>query len=431
MLTAPPGLDLSGLFSSFDMTSRDSVIVAVSGGSDSTALLLLLNEHLGRHAPRTRLVAVTVDHALRPESAGEAAAVARLCEALCITHRTVVWTGAKPASGTAAAAREARYALLAEAARAERSDLVLTGHTANDQAETVMMRGARASGRGLAGIAPATLFDARIWFGRPLLKTRRGALRAFLKQKGVGWIDDPSNVSDRYERPRVRKALSESEIVQALGIAGQASADRTALGEDAARLIGDHACRAGPGLLRLSCDFFRTDRQDAAVYALRILLAVAGGTEHLPDEARTTALYIRLAAGEPVRAVLSRALVDRRRGGIFLLRERRGLPASANLPDGSVWDRRYRIAGEAEAALAVAASPLMEGNLPDAPASLVRQAAAGIPDAGPGRGAVPVAAPWARYLPLFDVAPARAVARLIGASEIPEPPFHGHIGGKA
>ena len=67
----------------------------------------------------------------------------------------------------------------------------------------------------------------------------------------------------------------------------------------------------------------------------------------------------------------------------------------------------------------------------DAPASLVRQAAAGIPDAGPGRMAVPVAAPWARYLPLFDLAPARAVARLIGASEIPEPPFPEHIAGKA
>jgi tRNA(Ile)-lysidine synthase len=435
LLTALPGLDLSGLFYSFDITSRGSVIAAVSGGSDSTALLLLLNDYLSRQAPQTRLVAVTVDHALRTESAGEAAAVARLCESLGIAHRTVVWSGAKPETGIAAAAREARHALLAEAARAERSDLVFTGHTANDQAETVMMRGARGKGsglgRGMAGIAPATLFGGNVWFGRPLLDIRREALRALLKQRGVGWMDDPSNVSDRYERPRVRKALSESETDQALKIAGEASAERTALGEDAARLIGEHAHRAGPGLLRLSADFFRGDLKDAAVYALRILLAVVGGTEHLPDQARTAGLYTRLASGEPVRAVLSRALIDRRRGGIFLLREQRGLPASENLQDGAVWDGRYRIVRNAEAVLSRAASPAKETNEFDAPASLVRQAAAGLPDAGPGRVAVPVAAPWTRYLPLFDFAPARAIARLIGASEIPEPPFPGHIAGKA
>jgi tRNA(Ile)-lysidine synthase len=433
LLTALPGLDLSGLFSSFHIKSR--VIAAVSGGSDSTALLLLLNEYLGRHAPSTRLVAITVDHALRPESAEEAAAVASLCKSLAIAHRTVVWSGAKPATGIAAAAREARHALLAEAARAERSDLVLTGHTANDQAETVMMRGARGKGaglgRGLAGIAPATLFGGSVWFARPLLGARREALRAFLNQKGVGWLDDPSNVSDRYERPRVRKALSETQIVQALKIAGEASADRTAIGEAAARLIGDHAYRAAPGLLRLSPDFLRTDRQDAAVYALRILLAVAGGTEHLPDNARTAALYARLASGEPVRAVLSRALIDRRRDGIHLLRERRGLPASASLPDGAVWDGRYRIVAGAESAPAGAAPPVTAADEFDAPASLVRQAAASLPNAGPGRVAVPVAAPWARYLPLFDLAPARAVVGLIGASEIPQPPFPEHIAGKA
>lgn len=431
MLTALPGHDLSGLLSSFDITSRCSVIAAVSGGSDSTALLLLLNDYLCRQAPQTRLVAVTVDHGLRSESAGEAAAVARLCERMDIAHRTVVWSGAKPSTGIAAAAREARHALLAEVARAERSDLVLTGHTANDQAETVTMRGARATGRGLAGIAPATLFGGGVWFGRPLLDIRRDALRVFLRQRGVGWMDDPSNVSDRFERPRVRKALSESEIDHALKIAGEASAERTALGEDAARLIGEHAHRAGPGLLRLSSEFFGTDHKDAAVYALRILLAVVGGTEHLPDEARTAALYARLASGEPVRAVLSRALVDRRRGGIFLLREQRGLPASENLPDGAVWDGRYRIVRNAEAVLSRAASPAKETNEFDAPASLVRQAAAGLQDAGPGRVAVPVTAPWTRYLPLFDLAPARAIARLIGASEIPEPPFPEHIAGKA
>jgi tRNA(Ile)-lysidine synthase len=435
VLTAPQGLDLSELFSSFDLVSRGSVIAAVSGGSDSTALLLLLKDHLDRLAPATTLVAVTVDHALRPESATEAAGVARLCAKLGVAHRIARWTGKKPTTGLAAAAREARHRLLAEAAADEKTDLVLTGHTANDQAETVLMRQARnEAGRGLAGIAPATLFDGRVWFARPLVAARREALRALLRERNVRWIDDPTNADERQERPRLRKRLAaddgEAAIATALNVAAAAAEHRETAGHRAAALIRAGAEAHAPGLLRLRPGFLAAADRDATLYALRILLAIAGGSPHLPDEARSAELTARLASGQTDRAVLSRALVDRRSSGIFLLRELRDLPDRDALRAGAIWDGRYRIVDALQDAgdRAPAAAPPGADTVPD---SLKRMAAASQPVLPAGWSATPVLAPWARYLPSFDVAAAQAAGRLVGAAEIRKPPLREHIESKA
>jgi len=419
----PATLSPASLFSPLDIAARRVVVVAVSGGSDSTALLSLFVEHVRRAAPSMKVVAATVDHALRPESAQEAALVGAFCKKLGIDHHVLTWTGEKPKSGLLAAARDARHDLLAGLARREGADVVLTGHTADDQAETVTMRRARGGmqedGRGLAGIAPATLFDGDIWFARPLLATRREALREYLRQRQIGWIDDPTNVDDRYERPVVRKSLSgvegEVTIVDALRIADDAGGHRTALGKAAAELIEAFADRPAPGLLRLQRDVLNADC-DAATYALRILLAVAGGTPHLPDDERSAALYRRLVEEMPMRAVLSRALVDSRAGGIFILREARNLPESA---EGVIWDGRYRLTGGH--LVSPQAMPTNSG-IPD---SLINKAGAAQPPANLP-ATTPILAPWARYLPSFDLAPARVVASLVGAGKIPAPPFAGH-----
>lgn len=436
-----PVISSTELFSRLDIVSRRNVIVAISGGSDSTALLLLLKDYIDRHSPATRLVAATVDHALRPGSADEARSVARLCATEGISHRTLTWTGKKPSTGISAAAREARHALLAGMARSEAADLVITGHTANDQAETVLMRQARKSGPelqerelqvpeaaslGWAGIAPATLFSADIWFARPLLGVRRETLRQFLRQRGMSWIDDPTNENELYERPRLRKRLDEQAIEAALRIAADAGARRYALGRDAAKLIDDFATMPANGIVRLEQGFFGAGEAadvGAAIHALRILLSVAGGTEHLPDLQRAEALYARLAGSlnGNFRSVLSRTLVDSRRDGVFLLREARGLPDG--MGDGDIWDGRYRISGvEPDAKDSTAAG----SNTKPVPASLLKLAAACQPDFPNGR-ATPILPPWRRYLPYFDVVPARAVARLIGAPDIRRTPFVEHI----
>ena len=454
MLSRPAGLDPVRLFSTLDLASHTSVIAAVSGGSDSTALLFLLDEYLRRFAPTTRLLSVTVDHALRPQSAREAGDVARLCARLGIAHSIRTWTADKPQTGLPAAAREARHVLLARAAREAEVSLIITGHTADDQAETVLMRQARHDGRGLAGIAPATLFDGRTWFVRPLLSVRRNELREFLSRRDIGWIDDPSNSNDRFERPRIRKSLRQggagTAIAAALHTASHAATQRIYLGKAVATFIRDHVTRPAAGLLRVAPEAFDSAASDVAVYVLRILLAVAGGTPHLPDERRATSLRDRLVERAPVRAVLSRALVDRRPAGIFLLREARGLPEPVAAAHGAIWDGRYRILADTASdmtriapvgAIAARSARSADAGIPD---SLVRAALAcepvvTYPDRhgdrrrpanDPAPLLMPCMAPWARFLPSFDLAPAGAVAKILRAPQIPAPPFPEHIESK-
>ncbi|MER8484859.1 tRNA lysidine(34) synthetase TilS [Mesorhizobium sp. M1322] len=448
------------VFSQIDFTN--GAVAAVSGGSDSTALLLLLKEHLDRTAPATKLLAVTIDHGLRPGSAAEAQAVARLCVGRGIAHRTLVWSGRKPSTGLPAAAREARYRLLSEAAQAEAIGLILTGHTADDQAETVLMRQAREDraredGRGLAGMAPATLYDWRIWIARPLLGTRRAALREVLRRANVGWAEDPTNEDEAFERPRIRAALADRNSIQrvedAVALAARAAVEREQLGHRAATLIRGFASRPAAGLIRLDPGFATAGDEAAAVYALRILLATVGGVAFLPDQVRSEALLDRLRA-TPFCATLSRTVVDARRTGLFLRRETRNPPPAAPAVNNALWDGRRRITlGDEPGAFLIAPVGAARAakqaiSEEDAPPSLVRAALAAEPvlwrasellgeclssaqdsPVLPGMAVCPVVAPFARFLPSFDLAPAGTVAALIGAPLLPAAPFSGHTAG--
>src|SRR5580658_7245655 len=122
-----------------DWKAVPGIVLAVSGGPDSIALMWLAARWRRSLARGPRLIAVTVDHGLRAEAAGEARNVKRLARALDLPHRTMRWTGAKPKTGLPAAARVARYGLLARAARESGATHILTAHTRDDQAETLLM----------------------------------------------------------------------------------------------------------------------------------------------------------------------------------------------------------------------------------------------------------------------------------------------------
>jgi tRNA(Ile)-lysidine synthase len=154
-----------------------------------------------------RLVAVTVDHGLRAEAKAEARDVKRLARALDLPHRTMRWTGAKPKTGLPAAARAARYRLLAQAARASGATHILTAHTRDDQAETLLMRLLRGSGiAGLAAMARQSERDG-VLLARPFLHVSKSQLIATLKKAKLGFADDPTNRDPSFTRPRLRTLM--------------------------------------------------------------------------------------------------------------------------------------------------------------------------------------------------------------------------------
>ena len=189
------------------LEASPSLLVAVSGGPDSTALLLMVAEWAGRRGT-TRIAAATVDHGLRPESAAEAQSVADLCERLGVPHAILLWTGAKPSTRLQERAREARYRLLAGHAQAIGAGTIVTGHHADDQAETVLFRLMRGSGvAGLRGMEPMSRRDG-VSIARPLLGVGKSALIAFAWARGAAFVEDPSNAELRFARPRLRALIA-------------------------------------------------------------------------------------------------------------------------------------------------------------------------------------------------------------------------------
>jgi tRNA(Ile)-lysidine synthase len=194
--------------------------LAVSGGPDSLALLLLAAE-----ARPLEVEAATVDHVLRPESRAEAETVAALCERLGVPHRilTVKWAE-KPETALQERARLMRYRLLGEWARERNLTSLLTAHHLDDQAETFLMRLARGSGvRGLAGMRPVTRAEgASVALVRPLLGWRHSELEAVCAAAGIDPVEDPSNDDDQFERVRIRKALAAADWLDPAAIARSA-----------------------------------------------------------------------------------------------------------------------------------------------------------------------------------------------------------------
>lgn len=243
--------------------------IAVSGGPDSLALLLLAS------AARPAMVeAATVDHGLRTESADEAAMVGSVCERLGIEHRILLadWPEA-PAANVQAAARAMRYRLLSDWAKDAGLPAIATAHHADDQAETLLMRLLRGAGvGGLGGTRACRALTDHLLLIRPLLTWRKSELVEIVAEAGLEPVDDPSNRDPRHDRSRVRSMLSRAEWADPARLAASASALRDAdeaLDWALAPLIGSRIVQDGDSLIIEPFDLPRELKR-------RLLLAAFG-----------------------------------------------------------------------------------------------------------------------------------------------------------
>jgi tRNA(Ile)-lysidine synthase len=283
-----------------DWKAAPAIVLAVSGGPDSMALMWLAARWRRALARGPRLIAVTVDHGLRAEAAGEARDVKRLARALELPHRTVRWTGAKPGTGLPAAARAARYRLLVQAALARGATHILTAHTRDDQAETLLMRMLRGSGiAGLAAMARQSERDG-VLLARPFLHVSKSQLVATLKKAKVSFADDPTNRDANFTRPRIREIMPvlAAEGGDARNLARLAS--RLARANAAVEILVDgaerylalrdrEAARSGPGANAFDAKVFEAKVFEAKILEAKIFEAKifeAKAFVAMPDEIR-------------------------------------------------------------------------------------------------------------------------------------------------
>lgn len=318
--------------------------VAVSGGGDSVALLHLLSRCFEPGC--VTLMAATVDHGLRAGAADEAAAVGALAQRMGIAHSVLRWRGWDGTGNLQDRARRARYDLLTGWARSHDLAALALGHTADDQAETVLMRLARAAGvSGLAAI-PRRRSQDGVLLVRPLLGLSRARLRDYLRENDLAWVDDPTNEDTAFDRIKARKAL---EVLAPLGITASGLAEvaeNMAQARDAldwyAFLAARDLVACDGGDLLVDLRGYRILPAETARRLLAHAIRWVGGGEYPPRRAPLAAAVEALRRGNSATLGGCRIAAAGRTARIF-----RELAAVRDLrvAPGALWDGRWRLTG--------------------------------------------------------------------------------------
>ncbi|WP_062204416.1 tRNA lysidine(34) synthetase TilS [Aureimonas sp. AU12] len=310
------------------------LLLAVSGGPDSLAMLIAAAEWRTSDALVPPLAVATVDHGLRPESSAEARFVAEICGELGLPHRTLNWQPAALRGNLAAAARAARYGLLALEARRLGAGALATAHHRDDQIETHLL----ARERGALGPASAGMRDWRdlepgLVLLRPFLGIERGALAKDVRRAGLRAIDDPTNRDVRYRRAALRLAIDRGEVDRDAALAALGSAGRERDAADAALALRLAELRHEGRLELTDAGAIVIDRWQSADQPLlsRFVTAAGGGAE-APATQAIARLGERLSCEGDVSSTLAGCRIERRGGRLEWNREfGRSAPAPVQL----------------------------------------------------------------------------------------------------
>ena len=301
--------------------------------------------------------AVTVDHGLRVEAAAEAAFVAMVCNGLDIVHTTLSWDGVKPGTGVSAAARTARYDLLEEFAHDIGVRIIISGHTSDDQAETVLMRMRRSptdftsGGRGHAGMCRRTLLSAGTLLLRPFLQLSRERLRRYLKEVSQSWIEDPSNHDTSYERIRVRGELKENDALKRkiLRYSAVMGRMRQVIAIEAAALLVKN-CKCNPGhVFELEIALLQKAPHEVLQMAIKTVIATAGGGEYLVGDLQLAVILSAVFDGAKSRTTLGNCVIECGAKRLLIYREARNLNSQiVEAGESVIWDGRVHITNDSE-----------------------------------------------------------------------------------
>ena len=321
--------------------SERPVAVALSGGGDSLALLLLARAWAKR--ARRDLLVLTVDHGLQPESGAWTAKCSATASRLGLAFQALNWIGEKPATGLSAAARQARHRLLASAARRAGASVILMGHTGDDILEARLMRarGSTTPDPREWSPSPAWPEGRGVFLLRPLLGLRRTEIRDWLATRGETWIEDPANANPASARANARRDI-------AIGASGLEPASD----EAPARALALACDMDGQGMLTIARQALRVEPVEAVTRFLSAACLSAAGTDRPPARARVLRLAERLRGREAFAASLAGARIVADEGEVRILREageaaRGGLqPLTLTAGETGVWDGRFEITAD-------------------------------------------------------------------------------------